>query len=64
MAKKAAAPVVKMVRITQVKSAIGYSVVHKATIRALGIHRLHRDRGTSGYSHSARNALQSESPCC
>jgi len=42
MAKKAAAPVVKMVRITQVKSAIGYSVVHKATIRALGIKRLHQ----------------------
>ena len=41
MPKKAAAPVVKMVRITQVKSAIGYSETHKATIRALGIHRMH-----------------------
>lgn len=33
---------VKMLRITQVKSAIGYSVKHKATIRALGIHRMHQ----------------------
>jgi large subunit ribosomal protein L30 len=41
MAKKVEAPKVKMVKITQVKSAIGYSKVHKATIRALGIHRLH-----------------------
>jgi large subunit ribosomal protein L30 len=41
MAKKAAKPQIKMLRITQVKSAIGYSVKHKATIRALGFHRLH-----------------------
>lgn len=41
MAKKEITPQVKMLRITQVKSAIGYSVKHKATIRALGIHRLH-----------------------
>ena len=41
MAKKETKPQVKMLRITQVKSAIGYSVKHKATIRALGIHRLH-----------------------
>lgn len=40
MAKKETTKV-KMVKITQVKSAIGYSKVHKATIRALGIHRLH-----------------------
>lgn len=32
--------VVKMIRITLVKSAIGYSVKHKATIRALGLHRM------------------------
>lgn len=41
MAKKETQPQVKMLRITQVKSAIGYSVKHKATIRALGIHRMH-----------------------
>jgi len=41
-AKKEAAPGVKMIKITQVKSAIGYSKVHKATIRALGFHRLHQ----------------------
>lgn len=41
MAKKEKQPQVKMLRITQVKSAIGYSQKHKATIRALGIHRLH-----------------------
>lgn len=29
-------------RITYVKSAIGYSKRHKATIRALGLHRLHQ----------------------
>jgi large subunit ribosomal protein L30 len=31
----------KIVRITQVRSAIGYSKRHKATVRALGLHRLH-----------------------
>lgn len=41
MAKKEKAQV-KMVKITQVKSAIGYSEVHKATMRALGFHRLHQ----------------------
>jgi large subunit ribosomal protein L30 len=35
-------PTAKKVRITWVKSAIGYSVKHKATIRALGLHRLHQ----------------------
>lgn len=40
MAKKSPSP--KMVRITYVRSAIGYSVEHKATIRALGLHRLHQ----------------------
>ena len=33
-------PTVKILRITLVKSAIGYSVRHKATVRALGFHRL------------------------
>ncbi|MFQ6057764.1 MAG: 50S ribosomal protein L30 [Anaerolineae bacterium] len=37
MAKKAKA---KRIRITWVKSAIGYSQRQKATIRALGLHRL------------------------
>jgi len=32
----------KVLRITQVKSGIGYSKVHKATLRALGFHRLHQ----------------------
>lgn len=30
----------KKLRITQVKSAIGYSVKHKETLRALGFHRI------------------------
>jgi ribosomal protein L30, bacterial/organelle len=40
MAKKTQTP--KKVRITLVKSAIGYSVKHKETIRALGLHRIHQ----------------------
>ncbi|MHB0924256.1 MAG: 50S ribosomal protein L30 [Bellilinea sp.] len=40
MAKKAVTP--KMLRITLVKSAIGYSVQHKATVRALGLRRLNQ----------------------
>jgi len=32
----------KIVRITLVKSAIGYSKRHKATVRAMGFHRLHQ----------------------
>jgi len=32
----------KKVRITLLKSAIGYSVRHKATLRALGLRRLHQ----------------------
>ncbi len=32
----------KTVRITLVKSAIGYSVRHKATLRALGLHRMNQ----------------------
>jgi large subunit ribosomal protein L30 len=38
--QKAARP--KVVRITLVKSPIGYSVRHKATIRALGLHRMNQ----------------------
>ena len=40
MAKKK--ETVKMVRITLVKSAIGYSVKHKATLRALGLRRMNQ----------------------
>jgi large subunit ribosomal protein L30 len=33
---------VKKLRITLVRSAIGYSVPHKETVRALGLRRLHQ----------------------
>lgn len=39
---KAKAPKPKILQITLVKSAIGYSVTHKATIRALGLRRMHQ----------------------
>ncbi len=32
----------KIVRVTLVKSPIGYSKKHKATIRALGLRRMHQ----------------------
>jgi len=32
----------KIVRITLVRSPLGYSVTHKATVRALGLRRLHQ----------------------
>ena len=32
----------KRIRVTLVKSPIGYSKRHKATVRALGFHRLHQ----------------------
>lgn len=35
-------PQKKTLRITLLKSGIGYSVRHKATLRALGFHRLHQ----------------------
>jgi large subunit ribosomal protein L30 len=38
MAKK---PIVKTLRITWMRSAIGYSEKHKETIKALGLHHLH-----------------------
>lgn len=41
MAKKTVQEV-KKVRVTLVKSAIGYSQRHKDTIRALGLRRLHQ----------------------
>jgi large subunit ribosomal protein L30 len=39
---KKSAPETKTLRITLVKSGIGYSEKHKATLRALGFHRLHQ----------------------
>lgn len=38
---KTAQPEEKVLRITLVKSPIGYSKRHKATVRALGLHRMH-----------------------
>jgi len=35
-------PSEKTLAITLVKSAIGYSVRHKATVKALGLHRMHQ----------------------
>ncbi len=40
MTKEAEAP--KMLRIKLVKSAIGYTVRHKATLRALGLRRMNQ----------------------
>jgi large subunit ribosomal protein L30 len=40
MAKKKT-ETVKMLKVTLMKSGIGYSVRHKATLRALGFHHLH-----------------------
>lgn len=44
MPKKAVQPkpVEKYLRITWVKSTIGYDVKHKATVRALGLRHLHQ----------------------
>ena len=39
---KTAQPEEKIVRITLVKSPIGYDKRHKATVRALGLHRMHQ----------------------
>ncbi len=39
MAKKAES---KMIRLTLVRSPIGYPELQKATVRALGFHRLHQ----------------------
>jgi large subunit ribosomal protein L30 len=38
---KAVKPQIKVLRIKLVRSPIGYSKRHKATIRALGLHRMH-----------------------
>jgi large subunit ribosomal protein L30 len=42
MAKAVQTPQEKLVRVTLVKSPIGYSKRHKATVRALGLHRMHQ----------------------
>jgi large subunit ribosomal protein L30 len=42
MPKKTEVQKEKILRITWIRSAIGYSVKHKATIRALGLKRLHQ----------------------
>ncbi len=34
-------PKPKVLKITLIRSAIGYTKTHKATLRALGFHRLH-----------------------
>lgn len=39
---KTAEPKARIVRITLVKSPIGYSYRHKATVRALGLRRMHQ----------------------
>ena len=39
---KTAEPKEKTLRITLVRSPIGFSKRHKGTIRALGLHRLHQ----------------------
>jgi large subunit ribosomal protein L30 len=39
---KTAEPKEKTVRVTLVRSPIGFSKRHKATVRALGLHRLHQ----------------------
>ena len=39
---KTAVQIEKIIRITLVKSPIGYSKEHKATVRSLGLRRLHQ----------------------
>jgi large subunit ribosomal protein L30 len=39
---KTAEPKEKIIRITLVKSPIGYSKEHKATVRALGLRKMHQ----------------------
>lgn len=42
MSPKKSAPAPKVLRLTLVKSPIGYSKRHKATIYALGLRRMHQ----------------------
>ena len=39
---KSAEPKEKVLRITLIKSPIGYSKVHKATVKALGLRKMHQ----------------------
>jgi len=39
---KSAKPQIKVLRISLVRSPIGYSKRHKATVRALGLRRMHQ----------------------
>ena len=50
----------KMLRITLLKSAIGYSERHKATVRALGLAQAAPDRGAARYPFAARDADEGE----
>jgi ribosomal protein L30 len=45
----------KVLRITLVKSPIGYSVTHKATIKALGLRRMHQTVEQGIYDETARS---------
>ncbi len=42
MPRKKEAPKEKIIRVTLVKSAVGYSKEHKATVKALGFKHLHQ----------------------
>jgi large subunit ribosomal protein L30 len=42
MPKKKVAEQEKLLRITLIRSAIGYSQIHKATVRALGLNRMNQ----------------------
>lgn len=42
MPKKAAKPKEKVLRITLIKSPIGYSKEHKGTVKALGLRKMHQ----------------------
>ena len=53
----------KKLRITYVKSAIGYSVRHKATIRALGLRKLNQSVIHDDYTRRARYAGEGEPSC-
>jgi len=55
MAKKQAG---KTLRITYIRSSIGYSKTHKATIRALGLKRLHQTVEQKDTACVTRHACQ------
>jgi len=49
-------------RITLIKSPIGFSVRHKATVKALGLHRMRQTRRAARHAGCARDDCQSVSP--